>query len=161
MKYLGGVQTEPDAWRTFASWLGIQLLTENAMFSVVERSSGRWIGRIGPWTPRGWPTQEVGWGLLQEFEGKGYAMEAAIACIDHVFHDKNWAHVTHLIADANAASQRLAERLGSQPEELTELPGKLAGHPVRVWRQSKLSWWASRERFSSLVPLKFDPTLVD
>jgi len=154
MAHLGGVQTEPDAWRTFASWLGMQMLTENAMFSVIENTTGCWIGRIGPWTPRGWPTREVGWGLLESAEGKGFALEAAVACIDHVFLDKGWDDVTHLIDDANVASQRLAERLGSQPETLTQLPGKLAGHPVRIWLQSQASWWAQREQFDALVPRK-------
>ena len=34
------------------------------MFSVIEKDSGRWIGRIGPWQPEGWPGTEVGWSLV-------------------------------------------------------------------------------------------------
>ena len=48
MRHLGGHQQEPDAWRTLAQWIGVWSLTKAAMFGVIERSSGEWIGRIGP-----------------------------------------------------------------------------------------------------------------
>jgi hypothetical protein len=32
---------------------GAWSLTGVGMFSLIERSSGRWLGRIGPWTPLG------------------------------------------------------------------------------------------------------------
>lgn len=152
MRYLGGAQEESDAWRTFASWLGMQQLTDNAMFSVVIKATGQWIGRVGPWTPRGWPVLEVGWGIIESAEGKGYGLEAAVACIDHVFNDRHWERVSHLIDDNNAPSQRLAERLGSEPVGMTELPGKLAGQPVRIWGQSRTNWLSNRAEFDSLVP---------
>lgn len=152
MRHLGGVQTPPDAWRTFASWLGMHSLTDGAMFAVVERASGAWLGRIGPWTPHSWPVREVGWGLLQRAEGQGFAFEAAIASIDYAFDALDWDRVDHLIDDANAPSQRLAEKLGSQPGELTELPGRLAGHPVRAWGQTREQWRAQRENFDFMVP---------
>ena len=51
MRHLGGHQQEPDAWRTLAQWIGLWSLTNAAMFGVVEKSSGEWMGRIGPWHP--------------------------------------------------------------------------------------------------------------
>lgn len=30
-----------------------------SMFSVIEKDSGQWIGRLGPWQPEGWPGTEV------------------------------------------------------------------------------------------------------
>lgn len=152
MQFLGGVQEPADAWRTFASWLGIQQLTENAMFSVVTKSSGQWIGRVGPWTPYGWPVREVGWGLIEAAEGRGYALEAAVTCIDYVFNQKGWDRVSHLILDSNAPSQRLAEKLGSHPGGLTEMPGKLSGQAVRIWSQSREHWQAQRATFDTVVP---------
>jgi hypothetical protein len=32
-----------------------------AMFSVIEKESGRRIGRLGPWQPDGWPGHKIGW----------------------------------------------------------------------------------------------------
>ena len=56
-----------------------------AMFSVIEKVSGRWIGRIGPWQPEGWPGTEIGWGIVRDRCGFGYATEAAAATIDWAF----------------------------------------------------------------------------
>jgi hypothetical protein len=113
MRHLGGHQQEPDAWRTLAQWIGLWSLTKAAMFGVIEKESGEWIGRIGPWHPLHWPTLEVGWGLRKAYWGQGYAFEAASACIDYAFDELGWDEVTHLIEDANTPSQTLATRLGS------------------------------------------------
>ena len=40
MRYLGGAQHEADAWRTFASWIGVWQLTDAAMFAVLDKDSG-------------------------------------------------------------------------------------------------------------------------
>lgn len=152
MRYLGGVKPESDCWRTFAAWLGMQRLTPFNMFAVVERASGQWIGRIGPLKPHSWPVREVGWGLIESAQGKGLALEAAIACIDYVFDVLDWDWVNHLIDDPNVPSQRLAERLGSEPGELVELPGSLAGDPCRIWGQTREDWRARRSTFDKLVP---------
>jgi RimJ/RimL family protein N-acetyltransferase len=114
------------------------------MFAVIEKSSGDWIGRIGPWHPLHWPTMEVGWGLRKTYWGQGYAFEAASACIDFAFDELDWSEVTHLIEDANTPSQTLAKRLGSVPAEYVHLPGQLSGVRVRVWRQNKTDWQAHR-----------------
>ena len=137
MRFLGGVQHEADAWRTFASWLGIWQLTDAAMFAVVEKASGQWIGRIGPWYPLHWPVREVGWGLRREWTCLGLAGEAARVSIEFAFDVLGWDTVSHLIDDENRDSQKLAERLGSQPGEVVRLPGSLSGTRVRIWSQRK------------------------
>ncbi|WP_206613531.1 GNAT family N-acetyltransferase [Parahaliea mediterranea] len=142
MEHLGGVQSEADAWRSFCTLLGAWHMLPAAMFSVIEKSSNQWIGRIGPWTPLHWPVREVGWGLLRSAEGKGYGFEAAVASMDYAFDVLGWTRVDHLIADANVRSQALAERLGSRPGEETRMPGSLAAHPVRAWGQDRATWQA-------------------
>ena len=79
---------------------------------LVDKASGRWLGRAGPWQPEGWPGTEVGWSFLRSAWGKGYAREAAIAAIDWSFDHLGWTEVIHSIAPANTASQALAARLG-------------------------------------------------
>ena len=79
-----------------------------AMFSIIEKSSGRWIGRLGPWVPEGWPGTEVGWGLLRDAWGKGYATEGATAAIDWAFAHLGWSEVIHTIGPENVASQAVA-----------------------------------------------------
>lgn len=43
--------------------VGAWELTGVSMFSIIEKASGKWVGRAGPWQPFAWPGTEVGWGL--------------------------------------------------------------------------------------------------
>ena len=56
MRYLGGVQLRSVAWRGYLSVAGAWAIQGFSMFSVVEKSTGHWIGRLGPWQPEGWPS---------------------------------------------------------------------------------------------------------
>lgn len=152
MEHLGGPLHPADAWRQLAMMIGCWTLCPAAMFSVIEKTSGAWVGRIGPWTPMDWPVREVGWGVLRRFEGQGYALEAAVASLDFVFDELGWDHVDHLIADTNTRSQQLAHRLGAAPGELQQMPGALAKWPVRAWGQSRQAWAARRGSFAARVP---------
>ena len=114
------------------------------MFSVIERDSGRWVGRIGPWQPEGWPGTEVGWGVSRAFAGKGYALEAATAAIDYAVDMLGWDDVIHTIAPTNLRSIRLAERLGSVNRGATRLPPPLESYVCDIWGQSAATWRARR-----------------
>lgn len=81
-RFIGGVQPAPQVWRTLCTVAGMWALTGEGMFSILEASTGQWIGRIGPLHPYGWPGREVGWSLHRDATGKGYAVEAAAAAMD-------------------------------------------------------------------------------
>ena len=149
MRYLGGVASPADVWRTLRSLVGAWALDGFAMFSVLERASGDWIGRVGPIFPHGWPAREVGWGLASAYLGRGYAKEAAFACMDYAFDHLGWDRVVHSIDAANKASVRLAECLGSKPTGPGRLPEPYADMPIEIWSQSKSEWLGNRQR---LVP---------
>ena len=143
-RYLGGAQPASLAWRAMATMTGAWPLCGFSMFSVIERESGRWIGRIGPWRPEGWPGAEVGWGLARDAWGRGYATEAAIACMDFAFDRLGWDEAIHTIDPDNAASIRLAERLGSTHRGPARLPAPHEGSRVEVWAQTAAHWRARR-----------------
>ncbi|HEU4700042.1 MAG TPA: GNAT family N-acetyltransferase [Gemmatimonadales bacterium] len=143
-RFLGGVQQKAAAWRAFLTMAGAWSLTGVAMFSVIEKGSGRWVGRIGPWQPYGWPGTEVGWGLHPDAWGRGYAVEAATATIDYAFATFGWTEVIHTIDPANVPSQRVAERLGSTVRGQTRLPAPYEHVTVDVWGQSRAEWEARR-----------------
>ena len=140
-RFLGGVQPRSVAWRGLATLAGSWSLMGFAMFSVIERSSGQWIGRIGPWAPEGWPGTEVGWGLLASAWGKGYATEAAAACIDWACDSLGWSEVIHTIAADNAPSKAVAARLGSRYLRQGVLPAPISME-LEVWGQSREEWRA-------------------
>jgi len=141
-RYIGGVQPRAACWRFLASMAGSWALQGFGMFSVVEKDTGRWVGRIGPWMPEGWPGTEVGWGLDRRYWGKGYAMEAATATIDWVFDALGWTEVIHCIDPANVNSQNVARRLGSENRGPGRLPPPYEEAPVDIWGQSRDAWRA-------------------
>lgn len=104
------------------------------------------MGRIGPLYPHGWPDREVGWGLISRFTGRGYAQEAATACMDYVFDHLGWLHVVHTIAPDNLESQALANRLGSQKLKPTQLPEPYSHQAVELWGQTRDQWQANRQK---------------
>jgi RimJ/RimL family protein N-acetyltransferase len=143
-RFIGGPQAAETAWRGFMTMAGAWTMTGVAMFSLIEKSSGLWLGRIGPWTPLGWPGTEVGWGLHPDAQGKGYGVEAATATLDYAFDVLGWTDVIHCIDPDNTPSQRLAERLGSTNLGPTRLPPPFADVPVDRWGQSREQWRARR-----------------
>ena len=142
MRHLGGVQDRSTAWRSLCIMAGAWQIRGFSMFSLIERATGRWVGRVGPWMPEGWPGTEVGWGVAREFAGRGFAREAAVATIDYAFDVLGWDDVIHTIAPDNVESAALAARLGSVNRGPTQLPSPLAHLPVDAWGQTAAEWRA-------------------
>ncbi|WP_374516998.1 GNAT family N-acetyltransferase [Brevundimonas sp.] len=143
-RFLGGAQPAATAWRGFMTMAGAWSLTGVSMFSVIERDSGLWLGRIGPWRPHDWPGTEVGWGLHPDAQGKGYGVEAATAAIDHAFDVLGWTEVIHCIDPDNLPSIRLAERIGSYNQGQTRLPPPFEQLTIERWGQTREEWRARR-----------------
>ncbi len=141
-KFLGGAQPAAVAWRGFMTMAGAWSLTGISMFSLVERETGLWLGRAGPWQPLDWPGTEVGWGLHPDAQGKGYGVEAATAAIDYAFDVLGWTEVIHCIDPDNTPSQRLAGRVGSRNLGPTRLPPPLHELSIDRWGQSREEWRA-------------------
>ena len=146
MEYLGGVQPPSVAWRTITSVAGAWHLDGFHMFSVIEKASGDWIGRVGALYPFDWPGREVGWGLTSTYWGQGYAKEAAAASMDYVFETLGWDKVIHSIAPENVASQATARALGSENLHKAFLPAPYADKQVDIWGQTRDAWRMNREK---------------
>jgi RimJ/RimL family protein N-acetyltransferase len=145
MRYLGSApQPRSLAWRTFLTLAGAWAMQGFGMFSVVEKSTGRWVGRVGPWQPEGWPGTEVGWGIVRDRCRMGYATEAATAAIDWAFDALGWTDVIHVIDVANVASQRVASKLGATNRGRGQLPAPYTADVIDIWGQTKRQWVARR-----------------
>lgn len=143
-RFLGGPMARSMAWRALMSMAGSWQLMGYAMFSVIEKASGRWMGRIGPWTPDGWPGTEVGWSLHRDAWGKGYATEAARAAMDFAFEQLGWEDVIHCIDPQNIPSQKVATALGSTLRGPGKMPPPLDAMPCEIWGQTRAQWRARR-----------------
>ena len=137
MRYIGGsVMSRAQAWRAVATLIGHREVRGYSFFSVIEKASRAWVGEVGPWYPEGWPAPEIGWTLHPDHTGKGFATEAARACLAHVRDDLGWTSVIHLIAEGNTASEAVAERIGSRRLRRLDdgIPG-LTTEPCHVYGQ--------------------------
>ena len=146
-RYVGGVQGRHAAWRGFLGMVGAWQIQGFGMFSVIEKASGRWIGRVGPWFPVEWPGTEIGWTLMRDAWGRGYATKAAIAATDWAFDHLGWTEVIHSIDPANFASQQVAMRLGSSNRGPGRLPAPFDHAPIEIWGQGREQWRARRAQF--------------
>jgi RimJ/RimL family protein N-acetyltransferase len=132
------VTSELAGWRNAAVMAGHWALHGAGMFVVEEKRSGKYVGRVGPWFPPGWPGFEVGWGIAPEFRGKGYAVEAARASIDWSFATFELDQIMHCIDSENLASQAVARRLGAEKQGEFDL----FGHVADVWVTRRDAWTA-------------------
>ena len=144
MRHLGGAQDRALAWRGMCTVTGAWAVRGFSMFSVVEKATGRWVGRLGPWQPEGWPGTEVGWGLVRAVWGKGYATEGATAAMDYAFDVLGWTEAVHTIEPANTGSQAVARRLGSTILRQARMPAPFQDTVLDVWGQTREQWLARR-----------------
>lgn len=139
-RYIGGQQPRAAAWRKFLQMPGAWAVQGFAMFSVLDRKTGLWLGQIGPWKPDGWPGNEIGYSFHPDAWGHGYATEAGAASIDWALDNLGWNDFIHCIDPANTASQHVAQRLGSANRGPGRLPAPFEDHPIEVWGQTAQQW---------------------
>ncbi|MGM0583773.1 MAG: GNAT family N-acetyltransferase [Pseudomonadota bacterium] len=130
-RFVGGPLRRDEVWRGFAAVIGHWALRGYGFWSIELRETGACAGRVGLWFPEGWPEPEVGWTLLDGFEGRGYATEGARAARTYAYDMLGWPTAVSLIDVANAPSKAVAERLGAWREGEFDHP---AGWRGEIWR---------------------------
>lgn len=117
-----------EGYKTWAADVALWTLRGYGPFGLDDRATGDYLGEVGIYQPEGYPGPELGWFVVPEAEGKGYAAEAARA---HAFRDLGWTMAVSYIDPANARSIALAERLGAIRDEKAAHPGDA---PCLVYR---------------------------
>lgn len=110
-----------QAWRVWASEVAQWPLMGFGPFSLENRQSRQYLGEVGVYRPEGFPEPELGWFVLPEAEGRGYAAEAARAVMGWVRKTFGWDHLVSYIAPGNLRSIALALRIGGR--KVTDRPG--------------------------------------
>lgn len=113
-KFIGGVWPDKTGWRQLQATLGHWVLKGFGFYSVFEKSTDQWIGRIGFVYPDTSPGLELAWGLLSRHWGQGYATEAARALSPLRPLSER---LISSIDPQNYASQRVAQKLGCVPKD--------------------------------------------
>jgi RimJ/RimL family protein N-acetyltransferase len=129
MRFVGGVQTPAQSWRAMAQNAGHWVLRGYGPWAIERRDDGALLGRTGLWNPDGWPGLELGWVLARHAWGQGYATEAARAAMEWTWESLETERLISIIAPENAASIRVAERLGLGLVREQRLDGR----PVRIY----------------------------
>lgn len=120
-RYVGGRKNPDDAWRHMALLIGHWYLKGFGYWAVEEKGSGNFVGCVGLWQSPGWPELELGYWLLPDHQGKGYACEAAQRCINYARDVLHAPSLVSYIDPTNTPSIKLAERLGATYDSTIEL----------------------------------------
>lgn len=107
---------EEDAWLDFNQCVAGWLLRGTGPLTITLKNNGdnnRVLGIVLIGVEYEDPEPELGWLLTQDAEGHGYATEAATALRDWGYSQLGRGAFVSYIAGGNAASMRVAERLGA------------------------------------------------
>jgi ribosomal-protein-alanine N-acetyltransferase len=110
MRHLGGRLDTPARTRDFvAAHVRHQKMYGFSMWALTDRSI-EVVGDVG--FLRHEDGIEIGWHLCRATRGRGYATEAARACLAYGFDELGFEQVSAFVELANAASLHVVEKLG-------------------------------------------------
>ncbi|MFD0915033.1 GNAT family N-acetyltransferase [Pseudahrensia aquimaris] len=132
-RYIGGKLSEETCWRMMAKFIGHQALRGFSLYAVEEKKSNICIGWAGPWCPKGWPENEIGYTLVPSATGQGYAREAAGRALQHAYNDLGWTTAISLIDSHNEGSKTVARSLGAIHDGDATVHGE-ERFDAQVWR---------------------------
>ncbi len=121
-RFIGGPKSRRGAWDEFAGGCAAWLLRGFGFWSVDTLEKGELVGWVGIVYPDRYEEPELGWVLVEAFEGRRYAQEAAIAARAYAGTHFGLERLVSFISVGNTRSIRLAERLGTHREETRGTP---------------------------------------
>lgn len=115
-KFVGGPLDRVEAWAKFCGLPGQWALRGYGRWIVADRDTDAPLGIVGIYHPDDWPEAELAWTMFEGGEGRGLALEAALAARAHVYATLGWTTTISCIDPDNARSAALARRLGCRPD---------------------------------------------
>lgn len=137
-----GLPIQNDRSAMAEDWINIQLERyKNKNYghlALIEKESGKFIGNCGvlPRDLNNKKEYEIGYSLIPEFWGKGYAIEAARFFRDFAFENNLADSLISIIEINNIPSQKVAERNGMQ--RTIQIP--YIGMEVFIYRIFRQDW---------------------
>lgn len=135
-RFIGGrASTRDETWIRFLRHAGMWHHIGFGFWAIEEKASGKLIGEAGfhdlkrDLQPNLEGTLEAGWALLPEAHGQGYATEAVAAMLRWAAVNHPGVPVTCFIDQDNAASIRVAQKLGF----VERVRADFRGEPVIVF----------------------------
>ena len=131
---VGGPHDRADSFVSLSAIVGQWALRGYGRWLVADRETDAALGVVGIYHPEDWPEAEIGWTVFEHAEGRGIALEAAVAARSYAYDTLNWPRIVSLVDDANTRSVALARRMGAEPEEVFAHP---TFGDLRIWRHVK------------------------
>lgn len=91
-------------------------------YLMITKDGNYKIGAVGIFEREGLDVVDIGFSLLDEFEGKGYAYEAAIKVKSIGMDDFGLKKISAITTKENFSSQKLIEKLGLKFQKLVNIP---------------------------------------
>jgi len=104
----------------------------HGFWAVQRRADGELVGMCGLFKRPALPEPDIGYALLAEHEGRGYALEAARGCVAHARDVLGWPTLMAITAVDNPGSVALLGKLGFVEQGVEQLEGYEG--PSRVFR---------------------------
>jgi RimJ/RimL family protein N-acetyltransferase len=113
-RWVGGPFTRKDAWLDFSQMVAGWVFRGYGNLSIRPKGTAAYLGTVLLHHEYGDPEPELGWLLVREAEGHGYAFEAGAAMRDWAFAHAGLRTFVSYIAPGNDRSIALALRLGGR-----------------------------------------------
>lgn len=120
-RFMGGPFSTEDAFGDFAQGVAGWMLRGAGMWTITAKGRDEAIGWLYLWQEWGDPEPEIGWVLVEAAEGKGFAEEAARAVLPLATRLYGSGGFVSYVDEGNAASARLAEKLGARRDPAAEV----------------------------------------
>ncbi len=113
MRFIRPVQTRHEEAENWIKLVSSRWANEKIGFcAVIEKSSDKFVGWCGLWRLKETDEVEVGYALVKDFRGQGYASEAAEAFLIYGFEELHLREIVAVARPENRESWRVMERLG-------------------------------------------------
>lgn len=93
-------------------------------YLLITKDTNEKIGAVGIFEREGLDILDIGYSLLEEFEGKGYAYEGAQKVKSIGMDEFGLTKLSAIISKDNISSQKLIEKLGLKFKKYVTLPGE-------------------------------------